>query len=173
MRFRLKCDNKNYNLQKKILSGETIEITEEDSEYTIYLEKNIGSIKCKKQDKIYKINIGEILYFQTTGRYNYLFTINDTYQVDVSLLNMTSLLPTHFIRISKSGIVNIKSIEYIKPLYNSRYELKIGNYDSIIVTRSFYKIFKKKLGLWGVIYDYDIWYFINYCFIIIFRIRSI
>ena len=155
MRFRLKCDNKNYDLQKKILNGEMIEITEEDSDYTIYLEKNIGSIKCKKQDQIYKVNI------------------NDTYYVDVSLSNIISLLPTHFIRISKSGIVNIKSIEYIKPLYNSRYELKIGNYDSIIVTRSFYKIFKKKLGLWGVIYDYDIWYFINYCFIIIFRIRSI
>ncbi len=147
MKFRLKCDKNNYEIQKKILQEEIIEITEENSDYTISLEKNIGSIKGKKQDKIYKININEIVYFQTTGRYNYLYTINDSYFIDISLLNLVSLLPKHFTRISKSGIVNVEYIEYIKPLYNSKYELNMKNNNSIFVTRSYYKTFKKKLGL--------------------------
>ena len=77
MKFKLKCDKSNYELQKELLNGKTVEIVEEDSIYEISLDDKITSIKCKKQDRVYKIDTSKILYFQTTGRYNYLYTIDN------------------------------------------------------------------------------------------------
>ncbi|MCD4826972.1 MAG: LytTR family transcriptional regulator [Acholeplasmataceae bacterium] len=57
------------------------------------------------------------------------------------------LKPYHFVRISKSFIVNLRSIKYIKVGLNAKLHLTLYNHDQLEVTRSFVKAFKKQLNL--------------------------
>jgi DNA-binding LytR/AlgR family response regulator len=57
------------------------------------------------------------------------------------------LEPYHFVRISKSFIVNLRQIKYIKVGLNAKLHLTLNNQSQLEVTRSFVKKFKKQLDL--------------------------
>lgn len=57
------------------------------------------------------------------------------------------LEPYHFVRISKSFIVNLRQIKYIKVGLNAKLHLTLNNQSQLEVTRSFVKTFKKHLNL--------------------------
>jgi DNA-binding LytR/AlgR family response regulator len=57
------------------------------------------------------------------------------------------LEPYHFVRISKSFIVNLRQIKYIKVGLNAKLHLTLNNQTQLEVTRSFVKRFKKHLDL--------------------------
>ncbi len=56
------------------------------------------------------------------------------------------LKPYHFVRISKSFIVNIRRITYIKVGLNAKLHLTLSDNSHLEVTRSFVKSFKKSLN---------------------------
>ena len=52
-----------------------------------------------------------------------------------------------FLRISKSAIVNVAKISYIRPIFNGRFEAKLKNDEKIIISRQYVMDLKKKLGI--------------------------
>ena len=54
---------------------------------------------------------------------------------------------TDFLRISKSVIVNVAKIAYVKPIFNGRFEAKLKNDEKVIVSRQYVLDLKKKLGI--------------------------
>ena len=52
-----------------------------------------------------------------------------------------------FFRISKSAIVNVAKIAYVKPIFNGRFEAKLKNDEKIIISRQYVMELKKKLGI--------------------------
>lgn len=73
-----------------------------------------------KDGKQYYIAISKILFFETENKVIMVHTKDEIYESDYKLYELEKMLPRYFMRISKSGIVNINHIYYYKKYYFSK-----------------------------------------------------
>ena len=74
------------------------------------LSSNKNSIIFFKNDNEYYLSYEEILFFETEGNIIYGHTSNDVYKVKYKLYELLEILPSNFLRISKSTIINVNNI---------------------------------------------------------------
>lgn len=99
-------------------------------------------------DKIVKLSMKEIYYFEAVDNKVFSYTAKETYEVHKKLYEIEQAFEhTDFLRISKSVIVNVAKIAYVKPIFNGRFEAKLKNDEKIIVSRQYVLNLKKKLGI--------------------------
>lgn len=126
-------------------------MTETIAEIISMLEKeNADSLTliAIKDKKTYFINPEDISLIRTEGREIVCYDKRgNSYLLDKPLYELENILDTHFVRISKSAIVNISQIDHVAAGFNGTMELvtKCGVTDYI--SRSFRKSFKERLGL--------------------------
>lgn len=100
------------------------------------------------EDKIVKLQPKEIYYFESVDNKVFAYTAKGTYEVHKKLYEIeTEYMHTDFLRISKSIIVNVAKIAYLKPIFNGRFEAKLKNEEKIIISRQYVLELKKKLGI--------------------------
>lgn len=107
---------------------------------TLMFETSNGWVRLPVQSMTYLESYGEEIYIHTT----------DLGQITIRqpLYQLEELLkPYHFVRISKSYIVNIAKIRYIKTTFNAKLDLQLLNGNHLEVSRSYVKAFKETLGL--------------------------
>lgn len=99
-------------------------------------------------DKIVKLSMKEIYYFEAVDNKVFSYTAKETYEVHKKLYEIEQAFEhTDFLRISKSVIVNVAKIAYVKPIFNGRFEAKLKNDEKVIVSRQYVLNLKKKLGI--------------------------
>lgn len=99
-------------------------------------------------DKIVKLPLKEIYYFESVDNKVFSYTAKETYEVHKKLYEIEQAFEhTDFLRISKSVIVNVAKIAYVKPIFNGRFEAKLKNDENVIVSRQYVLDLKKKLGI--------------------------
>lgn len=100
------------------------------------------------EDKIVKLSLKEIYYFEAVDSKVFSYTAKETYEIHKKLYELEQEFEhTDFLRVSKSVIVNISKIAYVKPIFNGRFEAKLKNDEKIIVSRQYVSELKKKLGI--------------------------
>ena len=92
-----------------------------DIEKMISLMRMIDmQLAVKKNDEIILLETNQILYFETVERNTFVYTKEDTYEVDLKLYEVEQqLIEQGFIRISKTCILNLK-IQSLKADINVR-----------------------------------------------------
>ncbi|MBD5549533.1 MAG: LytTR family transcriptional regulator [Lachnospiraceae bacterium] len=100
------------------------------------------------EDKIVKLDPKEIFYFESVDNKVFAYTDKGVYEVRRKLYEIEEDF-THmdFLRISKSSIVNVAKIAYLRPIFNGRFEAKLKNDEKIIISRQYIVDLKKKLGI--------------------------
>lgn len=100
------------------------------------------------EDKIVKLEPKEIFYFESVDNKVFAYTDKGVYEVRRKLYEIEEDF-THmdFLRISKSSIVNVAKIAYLRPIFNGRFEAKLKNDEKIIISRQYIVDLKKKLGI--------------------------
>lgn len=77
-----------------------------------------------------------------------MHTSKETYKCSERLWQLEkSLNPAHFIRISNSVIIAREHIKGIKTALSQKFIVLLSNGTKVDVTRSYYYIFKSKLGI--------------------------
>ena len=100
------------------------------------------------EDRIVKLQPKDIYYFEAVDNRIFAYTAKEAYEVHKKLFELEQEYEhTDFLRISKSVIVNISKITYVKPIFNGRFEAKLKNEEKIIVSRQYVAALKKKLGI--------------------------
>lgn len=100
------------------------------------------------EDKIVKLLPKDIYYFESVDNKVFAYTAKGTYEVHKKLYEIeTEYMHTDFLRISKSIIVNVAKIAYLKPIFNGRFEAKLKNDEKIIISRQYVLELKKKLEI--------------------------
>ena len=100
------------------------------------------------EDRIVKLQPKDIYYFEAVDNHIFAYTAKEAYEVHKKLFELEQEYEhTDFLRISKSVIVNISKIAYVKPIFNGRFEAKLNNEEKIIVSRQYVAALKKKLGI--------------------------
>ena len=100
------------------------------------------------EDKIVKLEPKEIFYFESVDNKVFAYTDKGVYEVRRKLYEIEEdFTNMDFLRISKSSIVNVAKIAYLRPVFNGRFEAKLKNDEKIIISRQYIVDLKKKLGI--------------------------
>lgn len=99
-------------------------------------------------DKIMKLALRDIFYIEAVDNRVFAYTDHTVCELHRRLYEIEEAYAyTDFLRISKSMIVNISKIAYIRPLLNSRFEAKLKNGEKIVISRKYALELKRKLGI--------------------------
>lgn len=116
------------------------------NEIVQFVKQRQGSIDAFKDEKMYKILIADILYVESVDDRAFIYLAEECYESGKRLYEFESVLPTHqFARISKSVIVNLMKISYIKPALNGRFLCRLKNGEQVIISRRYVPDIKEKL----------------------------
>lgn len=139
--------NETYKEEKLIV--QTPQPTEKVQK-VIEFAKNIDqkeTIKGKIEDQVYLVKIGKIQRFYIENRKVLAETASQTYTIDLRLYQVLDILPTTFIQISQSEIVNIDAISHLKLTPNGLVEIFLKNESFTYSSRRYLKTIKEKLEL--------------------------
>ncbi|MBF7094908.1 LytTR family transcriptional regulator [Streptococcus sp. HF-1907] len=99
-----------------------------------------------KDSSEYFIDVNEVLFFETDGSKIYGHTRQDAYEVKLKLYELDEYLPRTFCRISKSAIVNIKSIYSLDKSFSGSSRIRFNDTKKeVYVSRRYYHLLKEKL----------------------------
>jgi len=104
-------------------------------------------IKGKIDNQVYLVEIGKIQRFYIENRKVLAETANQTYSIDLRLYQVLEILPTNFIQISQSEIININSISHLTLTPNGLVEIFLKNENFTYSSRRYLKTIKEKLEL--------------------------
>lgn len=106
------------------------------------------SLSLKSKEGIKKVNVNDIDYFEALENDVFAVSGKNRYICDEKLYTLEEILKgRHFVRTSKSFLVNILKINVIRPMLNYKFLLIMNNGDKIDVNRTYVKSFKEKLDL--------------------------
>ena len=105
------------------------------------------TIKGKIDDQVYLVKICKIQRFYIENRKVRAETASQTYTIDLRLYQVLDILPTTFIQISQSEIVNIDAISHLKLTPNGLVEIFLKNESFTYSSRRYLKTIKEKLEL--------------------------
>lgn len=113
------------------------------------VKSSSNKITLWKNDKLYVMNVSEILYCEAHEHEVYVYTRNDFYVVSISISDFHKKLPeSNFFRCHRSYIVNIDKINEIIPWFNKTYMLKLQELTvEIPVSRQNASDFKQLMGI--------------------------
>lgn len=107
-----------------------------------------GFLTASKERKTYFIKPEELVLVRTEGREIVCYDkLKNRYVLDKPLYEWEAMLDSHFVRISKSAIINIRQIDHVEAGFNGTMEMVMKNGMTDYISRNFRKAFKERLGL--------------------------
>jgi two-component system LytT family response regulator len=97
-------------------------------------------LKVSVGDKIYLIDLPDIVYFESRDKYTYLHTTDREYMIDETLADLeVKLNGSTFVRIHRSYIVNVNFIRELVRWFAGRYKVRLKDKSEteLIATRSY------------------------------------
>ena len=77
----------------------------------------------------------------------FVYTKDSCYELKQKLYELEAMLDFRFVRVSKSMVLNIKKIKSVKTAENARMNAALLNGEQVVISRSYVKDLKKRLGL--------------------------
>lgn len=105
-------------------------------------------VTAHAEGKVFVIEPEMIEVIRTEGRELVLYSkLKERYLLSKPLYELEALLGNDFIRISKSAIINFRRIHHAEASFNGTMEVVMKNGIEEVITRSFKKQFKERLGV--------------------------
>lgn len=105
------------------------------------------SLVLSKGETEYFVPMEQILFFETEGKNVIAHTAEKMYEAQYRLYELEEILPRHFIRISKSAIVNTNQIYSITRNLTASSVIEFdGSSKKIYVSRNYYKMLIDRMG---------------------------
>lgn len=105
-----------------------------------------GCLEGWKDGRSYSLPVTEIYYAETVDDRSFIYLKEDWYESRRRLYDLEEILSaSHFIRISKSVIVNLMKIESIRPALNGRFLCRLKNDEEVIISRKYVPDVRAKL----------------------------
>ena len=114
----------------------------------IYLQRS-RTIKVKVKRKMMEINADTVFYVIMSGKYAHIHIAGGKVHVArITLAELEEQLgSTKLFRCSKAMILNISKIRSVSPSINGRFEAKLTNGETVIISRQYVPNLKKRLGM--------------------------
>ena len=100
----------------------------------------------QKGESQYYLSLDEILFFEADDHHIYAHTKNEVYETKYKLYELEKLLPSYFLRVSKSTALNMREVLSIKKNLTSASLIEFRNSDKrTYVSRSYYKMLEMRM----------------------------
>lgn len=107
-----------------------------------------ASFPFYQNEKEFFFPLKDVLFFETQNKEVMAHTKEQVFQVKLRLYELEERLPSGFLRVSKSTIVNIDHIHSIEKNITGASEVEFADsYKKIYVSRSYYKVLKERMNL--------------------------
>lgn len=108
-------------------------------------DENKILVRDSKEEKL--ISITSIYRVDTVDDKVFVYTANEVYETSYRVYELDNILPSdRFIRINKSGIINVLKIDKLKTDLNRRIKVTLLNGDKEVVNRTYVSDFKNLLN---------------------------
>lgn len=112
------------------------------------LKARRGKLTAYSSQGIVILSVKDVYYFESVDNKVFAYCRTEVYEVHKKLYELEEELNSQdFLRVSKSIIVHLPKISYLRPLFNGRFEATLKNAEKILVSRRYVAEMKKKLGI--------------------------
>jgi len=103
-------------------------------------------IFVQKSEKLFNLQVDEIIYLEASGDYTIISTKNDQFVSSSGIGKLEELMnPDTFIRVHRSTIVNVNYLKEIERHFNGGMIVKMQSGKSFPVSRTYAKQIRKKV----------------------------
>ncbi len=99
-------------------------------------------------EEIHRLRFHEIYYFEVVDNKSFFYCEDKVYESKLKLYEFEEICAgTRFFRASKSVVLNSDKIDFIRPSLSGRFEVVLGNQETVMVSRQYVNDLKKLLGM--------------------------
>jgi len=99
-------------------------------------------------ENIHRLKMTDVYYFEAVDNKVFIYCKDKVFETKQKLYELEVMCKgSKFFRSSKSIIINITKIAFVKPSINGRFEAKMDNGETVVVSRKYVPVLKKMLGL--------------------------
>ena len=121
-------------------------VTEDVREIERFVKSRQGSLSGVQNSRQYEIAVPDIYYIESVDGRTFLYTKDQAYETPHRIYELDSLLQKrHFLRISKSTLLNLMKVRSIRPALNGRFTAVLQSGEEVIISRSYVKSLKAAL----------------------------
>lgn len=121
-------------------------ISDEVREIVAFVKSREGQLTGIADDRLYEIAVSDIMYIESVDNIAFIYTKNKVYETKQRLYELEEMLvKKHFLRVSKSTLLNLMKVSSIKPALNSRFTAVLPSGEQVVITRKYVPELKKAL----------------------------
>lgn len=131
------------DIEVSIKYGEDLE----SARRIVELLKSVDTrIKCDRDGAERTVSASEIYYIESVDKQTFVYLEREVYHTDFRLYQLAEQLRRYgFVQISKSCVLNIHSLDSIRPVLNSRMVATLNNGERVYINRSYLGEVKRAL----------------------------
>lgn len=130
----------------EILEIRCHEISDEVREIVAFVKSRQGQLTGTADDRMYEIAVSDIFYIESVDNKTFIYCKNREYETKQKLYELEEILrEKHFLRVSKSVLLNLMKVSSIKPSLNSRFTAVLFSGEQVIISRKYVPELKKAL----------------------------
>ncbi len=112
------------------------------------LKTNHNVLLGSKDNEVFRLNLKDIFYIESVDNKTFICLKEAVYESKLKLYEIEELLQkTNFFRCSKAMILNIAKIRSVSPSLNGRFEARLSNNETVVISRQYVPKLKEKLGM--------------------------
>lgn len=124
--------------ENECLIIECVEITPDIESIRSYALTKGMTLTGNIDECIYQFNLSDIFYFEAVDERVFAYTKGRSYELKIRLYELeNAYADKHFIRCSKSFIINLMKLDSISPALNGRFTAHMKNGEKIIISRQY------------------------------------
>lgn len=112
------------------------------------LKKNENIILGNSGSEVFRISVKDIFYIESVDNKTFIYGQNQVFDTKAKLYELEEKLTgTKMFRCSKAMILNLAKVRSVAPSLNGRFEARLTNGESVIISRQYVPDLKKRLGM--------------------------
>lgn len=112
------------------------------------LKKNENIILGNSGSEVFRISVKDIFYIESVDNKTFIYCQNQVFDTKARLYELEEKLTgTKMFRCSKAMILNLAKVRSVAPSLNGRFEARLTNGESVIISRQYVPDLKKRLGM--------------------------
>lgn len=130
----------------ELLEIQCYKISDEVREIIAFVKSRQGQLTGTADERQYEIAVADIFYIESVDNKTFIYTKNKVFETRQKLYELEKILKEkHFLRVSKSTLLNLMKISAIKPALNSRFTAVLFSGEQVVITRKYVPELKKAL----------------------------
>lgn len=112
------------------------------------LKKNENIILGNSGSEVFRISVKDIFYIESVDNKTFIYCQNQVFDTKARLYELEEKLTgTKMFRCSKAMILNLAKVRSVAPSLSGRFEARLTNGESVIISRQYVPDLKKRLGM--------------------------